>query len=112
MEKQRHPCQQPQSTVIPATETANSTATSGEKSTNNNKPEGNISLTIQYFSDIEEQNSNGKRNAMFEERFIVGSDSADDDEESIEDEDEEINDYAGVDEEVVSGLLGLTDINT
>jgi hypothetical protein len=49
---------------------------------------------------------------MFEERFIVGSDSADDDEGSIEDEEEEINDYAGLDEEVVSGLLGLTDINT
>jgi hypothetical protein len=49
---------------------------------------------------------------MFEERFIVGSDSADDDEESIEDDEEEINDYASLDEEVASGLLGLTDINT
>jgi hypothetical protein len=49
---------------------------------------------------------------MFEERFIVGSDSADDDEESIEDEEEEINDYAGLNEELVSGLLGLTDIDT
>jgi hypothetical protein len=38
---------------------------------------------------------------MFEQRFIVGSDSADDDEESIEDEDEEINDDAGLDKEVV-----------
>jgi hypothetical protein len=102
----------PQSTVTGATETASSTGTSGEKSTNNNKPEGISSLTIQYFSDIEEDNNNGKRNAMFEERFIVGSDSADDDEESIEDEEEEINDYAGLDEEVVSGLLGLTDIDT
>jgi hypothetical protein len=51
-------------------------------------------------------------NAMFEQRFIVGSDSAVNNDESIEDEDEEINDYAGLDKEVVSGLLGLTDINT
>jgi hypothetical protein len=49
---------------------------------------------------------------MFEEIFIVGNDSAADDEELIKDEDKEINDYAGLDEEVVSGLLGLTDINT
>jgi hypothetical protein len=49
---------------------------------------------------------------MFEDRCIVGSDSTEDDEESIEDGDEEINEYAGLDEEVVSGLLGLTDINT
>jgi hypothetical protein len=60
--------------------------------TNNSKPEGISPLTIQYFSDIEEENSNGKRNAMFEERFIVGNDSAADDEELIEDEDKEIND--------------------
>jgi hypothetical protein len=70
----------------------------------NNKPEGIIPLTIQYFSDIEEDNSNGKRNAMFEERFI--------EEESIEDEEKEINEYANLDEDVVSGLLGLTAINT
>jgi hypothetical protein len=38
---------------------------------------------------------------VFEERFIFGSDSAEDDEDSIEDEDEEINEYAGLDEEVV-----------
>jgi hypothetical protein len=74
----------PQSTVTGATETASSTGTSGEKSTNNNKPEGMSPLTIQYFSDIAENNDNGKRNAMFEEIFIVGSDSADDDEESID----------------------------
>jgi hypothetical protein len=80
--------------------------------TNNNKPEGISPLTIQYFSDIEEYNNNGKRNAMFEERFIVGSDSADDDEESIEDEEEEINDYASLDEDLVSGLLGLAGIDT
>jgi hypothetical protein len=49
---------------------------------------------------------------MFEERFVVGSDTADDDEESIEDEEEEMNHYAGLDEEVVSGRLGFTDINT
>jgi hypothetical protein len=49
---------------------------------------------------------------MFEERFIVGSDSAEDDEESIEDEDEEINDYAGLYKEVVSRIIGLADINT
>jgi hypothetical protein len=63
--------------------TASSTETSDKKSTNSNKPEGISPLTIQYFNDIEEDNSNGKRNAMFEERFIVGSDSADDDEESM-----------------------------
>jgi hypothetical protein len=80
--------------------------------TKNNKPEGISPLTIQYFSDIEEQNNNGKINAMFEQRLIVGSDSANNNDESIEDEDEEINEYAGLYEEVVSGLLGLTDINT
>jgi hypothetical protein len=101
-----------QSTVTGAIERASSTATSGEKSTNNNKPQGISPLTIQYSSDIEEDNSYGKRNAMFEERFIVGSDSAEDDEESIEDEVEEINDNAGLDKEVISGILGLTDINT
>jgi hypothetical protein len=38
---------------------------------------------------------------MFEERFIFGSDSADEDNESIEDEEEAINDYVGLDEEGV-----------
>jgi hypothetical protein len=75
----------PQSTITPATETASSTATSGEKSKNNNKSEEISPLTIQYVSDIEDQNSNCKMNTMFEERLIVGSDSAYDDEESIED---------------------------
>jgi hypothetical protein len=65
-----------------------------------------------HFSDIDEDNSNGKIYAILEERFIVRSDSANGDEESIEDEEEEINDYAGLDKEVVSGLLGLADINT
>jgi hypothetical protein len=59
-----------------------------------------------------EYDDNNEIKKMFEERFIVGSDSAADDEDSIEDEEEEMNDYAGLDEEVVSGLLGLTDINT
>jgi hypothetical protein len=49
--------------------------------------------------------------AILEEIFIVRSDSANGDEESIEDEEEEINDYAGLDKEVVSGIIGLTDIN-
>jgi hypothetical protein len=47
----------PQSTATGATETASSTETSGEKSTNNNKPEGISPLTIQYFTDIEEDTS-------------------------------------------------------
>jgi hypothetical protein len=37
----------PQSNVTGATETASSTGTSGEKSTNNKKPEGMSPLTIQ-----------------------------------------------------------------
>jgi hypothetical protein len=78
--------------------------------TNNKKPEGISPLASQYFSDIKEEEK--WKNAMFEERFTVGSDSADEDKESIEDEEEEINEYAGLDEEVVSGLLGLTDIST
>jgi hypothetical protein len=45
----------PQRTVAGATETASSTATSGEKSTNNNKPEGISPLASQYFSDIKNE---------------------------------------------------------
>jgi hypothetical protein len=94
-----------QITVTGGTETASSTETSDEKSSNNNKSGGISPIIIQYFSDIEEDNCNGKRNAMFEEIFIVGSDSATDDKESIEDNEEDINDYASLDKKWCPGVL-------
>jgi hypothetical protein len=66
------------------------------------KEEPNISLTIDcdYFSDIE----NGNDDETYK-RFIMVARNND------EILGEEENDYEGLDEEVVSGILGLTDIH-
>jgi hypothetical protein len=87
------PCQQdavehrPAKHIHISNKRASSTATSSEKSTINNKPEGISPLAIQYFSDIEEHNNNGKMNVVYDQSFIVESDNADDNNDSIEDED-------------------------
>jgi hypothetical protein len=82
------------------TSDANTTSTIHSISLLNEEP--NIPLTIDcdYFSDIE----NGNDDDTYK-RFVM---VARNDDEILG---EEENDYEGLDEEVVSGLLGLTDIH-
>jgi hypothetical protein len=82
------------------TSNANTTSTIHSISLLNEEP--NIPLTIDcdYFSDIE----NGDDDKKYKSLVMVGRNDDD-----ILGEEE--NDYEGLDEEVVSGLLGLTDIH-
>jgi hypothetical protein len=66
----------------------------------NEEPNSPLTIDCDYFSDIENENDKEKY-----KRFVM---VARNDDEILG---EEENEYEGLDEEVVSGLLGLTDIH-
>jgi hypothetical protein len=82
------------------TSKANTTSTIHTNSLLNEEPNSPLTIDCDYFSDIWNVNDDEKC-----KRFIMVE--LNDDEILWEEE----NDYEGLDEEVVSGLLGLTDIH-
>jgi hypothetical protein len=81
------------------TSNANTTSTIHTISLLNEEPNNPVTIECDYFSDIENGNDDQKY-----KRFIMVARNED------EILGEEENDYEGLDEEVVSGLLDLTDI--
>jgi hypothetical protein len=82
------------------TRDTNTTSTIHSISLLNEEPNSPFTIEYDYFSDIENGNDKEKYR-----RFVMVARNYDD----ILGEEE--NDYEGLDEEVVSGLLGLTDIH-
>jgi hypothetical protein len=82
------------------TNDANATSTIDTNAMLNEEPNSPLTIDCDYFSDIEIGIDNEKY-----KRFVM---VARNDDEILG---EEENDYEGLDEEVVSGLLGLTEIH-
>jgi hypothetical protein len=82
------------------TNNANATSTIDTNSMLNEEPNSPLTIECDYSSDIEIGNDDEKY-----KRFVM---VARNDDENLG---EEENDYEGLDEEVVSGLLGLTEIH-